>query len=142
MSAIKMNVVYVECRVSFTVMLCVIMLSVIMLNVVMLSVVAPNIWLHFDKSKFTSVLFKASQWIGLWKLNMFQILLHKHSACLFFYSGLWCSTKTNEYGHHTSGNWGICSDSCPTQGKLFKLTRQLLTILQFCKLLTVIYKVI
>ncbi len=81
-------------------------------------------WLHFHKSKFTFAPFKASpkeldceSWI------CFKPFCTNIAHVYFFYSGLWCSTKTNKYGHHTSGNWGICSDSCPTQGKPFKLTR-------------------
>jgi len=35
-----------------------------------------------------------------------------HGCTKKSHNALWCSTKTDQYGNHLSGNWGNCNDDC------------------------------
>ena len=42
-----------------------------------------------------------------------------HHGCTKDKDVFWCSTKTDKYGFHIDGNWGICGPKCPLSGKNF-----------------------
>ena len=70
------------------------------------------------------------QTVGEWKVSQSDCNTVDNEICVFpfIYNNvthhkctaednggmLWCSTETDESGHHIPGKWGNCEDDCPT----------------------------